>query len=56
MKIKNIYKGILKYKNEIDNLASRIGVPRLVLYLDCVWSYLRWGCVLNHYIHGHFYK
>lgn len=56
MKIKKIYKGILKYKNEIDHLAPRIGVPRLVLYLDCVWSYLRWGCVLNHYIHGHFYK
>lgn len=23
---------------------------------DCIWSYIRYGCVLNHYLYGKFYK
>lgn len=56
MNVKEIVKGVKKYKNALDVLALRLGVGRLPLYVDCTWSYLRYGCVLNHYIYGQFYK
>lgn len=56
MNIKGIIRGIKKYKVAIDRLSLQIGVNSLSLYTDCIWSYLRYGCVLNHYIYGQFYK
>lgn len=56
MKVREIMKGIRKYKDALDELALHLRVGRLLLYADCVWSYLRYGCVLNHYIYGQFYK
>jgi hypothetical protein len=56
MLITDILAGITKYKKEIDTLSTRINVNRVLLYLDCIYARFKYGCMINHYIHGHFYK
>ena len=48
--------GILRYKRSLDQLAAKIGVSKLSLYYDCFISRLRYGCMLNQYTVGNFYK
>ena len=55
MNIKNIGKGLSKYINALNSLSEESGITKWYLYKDCVWSYLRYGCVLNHYTEGRFY-
>ena len=54
--VKRILNGIKKYKTELDKLSNRICLNPVNLYFDCLWAYIRYGCVINQYIHGHFYK
>lgn len=56
MNIEGIIGGIKKYKKALDKLSLRLGARSIFLYVDCIWSYLRYGCVLNHFIYGQFYK
>ena len=55
MNFTSIINGIGKYRTALDKLSAETGVSKLYLYLDCVWSWVRWGCVLNHYTEGGFY-
>lgn len=55
MKIKTIINGIGKYKTALYKLSNETGISKLYLLSDCLWAYVRYGCVLNHYIDGHFY-
>lgn len=56
MNVEGIIGGIKKYKHNLDKLSLQLGVRRLPLYTDCIWSYLRYGCVLNHFVYRKFYK
>lgn len=55
MGIKGIFKGVSKYANALNSLAEESGISKGYLYCDCLWSYLRYGCVLNQYTEGRFY-
>lgn len=50
-----ILSGLKKYICELNTLSRNSGISRITLYSDCLWSYIRYGCVLNHYIKGKFY-
>lgn len=52
---KSIIVGLKKYKYELDLLSDRKNVSKSYLYVDCFLSYVRYGCVLNHYVLGKFY-
>ena len=52
----SLMSGIKKYKNAIDALAGVQGYCKWYLYLDSIWSRVRYGCVLNHYVVGNFHK
>lgn len=55
MNIKIILKGADKYRLALNELAKNTNAGKWYLYTDCVWSWLRYGCVLNHYTEGGFY-
>lgn len=51
-----ILNGIKKYRNALDAISKEQGICKWYLYFDCIWSRIRYGCVLNHYVVGNFYK
>lgn len=51
----SIRTSINKYRNALDDLSRESGISKVYLYWDCLWAYIRYGCVLNHYIEGKFY-
>ena len=55
MNIRSILSGISKYKSALDKLSQETDAGKLYLYTDCIWSWLRYGCVLNHYTEGGYY-
>lgn len=55
MNIKSIIKGIGKYKDALDKLSQETDASKFYLYSDCLWSWMRYGCVLNHYTEGGYY-
>lgn len=55
MNLHSVINGIKKYKRALSNLAARCDISPYYLYIDCLWAYLKHGCVLNHYIEGRFY-
>ena len=55
MGIKSICNGISKYIKSLNQISEVSGLSKCYLYCDCIWSYLRYGCVLNHYTEGCFY-
>lgn len=57
MIIKDKISSILRYKNEIDTYRSKMAKEdKKPSFVDCLWSYIRYGCVLNHYLYGKFYN
>lgn len=52
----SLLNGVKKYKSVIDILADSVGGGRFSMYIDSVWARIRYGCVLNHYVVGNFYK
>lgn len=52
----SVIAGIKKYKNTLASLAVEQGYSKSRLYFDSIYARLRYGCVLNHYVVGHFYK
>lgn len=56
MNIKVYSRGLSKYTKALNNLSEESGISKCYLYIDCLWSYLRYGCVLNHYTEGQFFK
>lgn len=48
--------GIIRYKRSLDDLSKTINCGRFHLYCDCIKSRIIYGCALNHYIVGGFYK
>lgn len=55
MNAKQVIKGFSKYAQALRNLSHCTGISKWYLYLDCAWSWIRYGCVLNHYTEGGFY-
>lgn len=55
MRLKYYIEGVSKYLTALNKLSSLTNINRFYLYLDCLWSRIRYGCVLNHYIDGRFY-
>ncbi len=55
MHISSIIVGIKKYIAALNSLSKETGISKLYLYIDCFWSWLRYGCVLNQYQEGKFY-
>lgn len=51
----SILRGVSKYVKALNNLSKESGLSKFYLYSDCIWSYLRYGCVLNQYTEGRFY-
>lgn len=51
----HILQGIEKYTLALNKLSKQSSISRFYLYLDCLWSYIRYGCVINHYTEGNFY-
>lgn len=49
-------KGLTKYNTEIKRLAKKTGLSKTYLLIDGLWSRFRYGCALNHYTVGNFYK
>ena len=56
MTARTAIKGIGKYAKALNKLSEEKGISRLYLYPDCLWSWVRHGCVLNHYTEGKFYQ
>jgi len=54
--IRSFINGIRKYFYALDKLSNETGVSKWYLYPDCIWSWLKYGCVLNHYTEGVFYR
>lgn len=52
----NLGRGINKYAKALNDLSEESGISKFYLYIDCFWSYMYYGCVLNHYTEGQFYK
>jgi hypothetical protein len=55
MNIKSIFNGIRKYCFALNKLSEETNASKWYLYTDCLWSWLRYGCVLNHYTEGGYY-
>lgn len=45
-----------KVKSLIKQMAKEEDICRLYLYFDYTWCLLRYGCLVNQYHRGHFYK
>lgn len=48
--------GFKKYRKELGKLHTQNDGNLLKLFIDSVWSRVKYGCVLNHYTIGNFYK
>lgn len=55
MNVLSLINGAKKYSTALNKLSKDTGVSKWYLYPDCIWAWLRWGCVLNHYTEGSFY-
>lgn len=51
-----ISRGWEKYSNQLKQLSNQAGVPYVWLAIDCVMAKVRYGCVINQYTLGKFYK
>lgn len=56
MNINSIGRGLSKYLKALNLLSKESGIPKWWLYCDCFWAHIRYGCVLNHYTEGQFYR
>lgn len=45
-----------KLKRSLDNLSDQEGLVRWKVYYDYIVSRIKYGCAINHYIVGNFYK
>lgn len=45
-----------KLKKALDNLSEEQGLPKRNIYFDYAISRIKYGCALNHYLVGNFYK
>lgn len=50
------YKGIKKYIRVLNDFSKDKHLNSTYTILDCIWSFIRYGCVLNQFIDGCFYK
>lgn len=55
-KISCITKGVKKYIQTLYAFSNKQGLNATYTILDGIWSYLKYGCVLNQYVDGCFYK
>lgn len=51
-----ITKGVKKYIQTLYAFSNKQGLNATYTILDGIWSYLKYGCVLNQYVDGCFYK
>lgn len=51
-----IFRGWRKYSNQLKQLSNQTGVPYSWLVIDCIISKIVYGCVINQYVLGKFYK
>lgn len=59
MKIAKYFDYFKKAYREINNLNYRIGrrgLSGVYSYRDFLWSYFRYGCLINQYVNGNFWK
>lgn len=56
MNIKSFFNGVRKYCAALNKLSEETNASKWYLYTDCLWSWLRYGCVLNHYTEGEYYR
>ena len=45
-----------KMHDELNQLGIKESIPVYKLWLDSVWSYLRYGCTIRQYVTGEFYR
>ena len=56
-KRQTLFSSIARYRRDIKEYRIKMGgKDRKPTLIDCIWSYLRYGCVLNHYLYGKFYN
>lgn len=58
MNLLSVFSSISRYSTEIKKYREKhtdIALMRPSL-IDCIIAYIRYGCVLNHYLYGKFYK
>ena len=55
-KISCITKGVKKYIQTLYAFSNKQGLNATYTILDGIWSYIKYGCVLNQYVDGCFYK
>lgn len=51
-KISCITKGVKKYIQTLYAFSNKQGLNATYTILDGIWSYLKYGCVLNQYVDG----
>lgn len=56
MLINKKLQGVLKYIKEIEKFSKEKNLPFMALCFDCLKSHVVYGCVLNQYTLGNFYK
>ena len=45
-----------KMRDELNTLSIQESIPVSRLWLDSVWSFLRYGCTIRQYVTGNFYR
>lgn len=51
----SILSRVNRYRRDIKKYRRGIDKGKKPGLLDCIWSLIRYGCVLNHYLYGKFY-
>lgn len=54
--IATLYRGWRKYSNQLKQLSKQTGISYCWLMIDCVIAKVLYGCVINQYTLGKFYK
>lgn len=56
MNVKTILHGVKNYFCSLKSFSKQKNLNFIMLLIDCVYSYIVYGCVLNHFTVGRFYQ
>jgi hypothetical protein len=55
MNATSLISGLKKYYQGVSVIAKKEKINPCTMMIDCIWSWIRYGCVLNQYLDGKFY-
>ena len=54
MNATSLISGLKKYYQGVSVIAKKEKINPCTMMIDCIWSWIRYGCVLNQYLDGKF--